>query len=251
MKLVRFFILLLTAAYVNSKTINRYDKVITVFSPAGTLEQVNYADMASRLGDLVTFALAGNDQVIIVTESPAENVLLDRRSQFKIVKIEKSLVMAFSGLAGDARVLASRAKMYCSEHKKLYGYLPTVTTLANFVSDEQYKSTLTGGERPFGVNSAIFGFDKDNSQAQTRPQILVLNAAGTFNNWKASAIGRSSDRASVELEKVFSVDESPEAVIRKLSDIIKKARSTEENDSCQNLGPYLDIYVLRSHPQLS
>jgi 20S proteasome subunit alpha 4 len=89
-----------------------YDKAITVFAPDGQLFQVQYAFEAVNRGS-ATVAIAGQDSIVLAVEKNTVQKLQDVRTVRKIQQIDEHLMLTFSGLQADARVLIDKARLEC------------------------------------------------------------------------------------------------------------------------------------------
>mmetsp|Transcript_25898 Transcript_25898/g.21317 ORF Transcript_25898/g.21317 Transcript_25898/m.21317 type:complete len:96 (+) Transcript_25898:3-290(+) len=55
--------------------------------------------------------------------------------------------------------------------------------------------------RPFGISTLVIGQNEHK-----KPQLYQTDPSGTFNSWKAAAIGRNSKTVSDYLEKNYKED---------------------------------------------
>ena len=68
-----------------------------------------------------------------------------------------------------------------------------------FLANLKQKYTQSNGRRPFGISSLVVGFDPHTKQ----PHLFTTDPAGTYSEWKANAIGRSSKTVREFLEKNY------------------------------------------------
>ena len=73
-----------------------YDKSLSIFSPEGTLSQVEYALEAVKKGGL-SIGMIGKKCIILAAERKAVPKLQDQRTIKKINRIDSHIAMAFSG----------------------------------------------------------------------------------------------------------------------------------------------------------
>ncbi|MEE6464158.1 hypothetical protein FKM82_006200 [Ascaphus truei] len=87
--------------------------------------------------------------------------------------------------------------------------------------------TQSNGRRPFGISALIMGFDYDGS-----PRLYQTDPSGTYNAWKANAIGRSAKTVREFLEKNYTdeaIETDNEAIKLTIKALLEVVQSGGKN----------------------
>jgi 20S proteasome subunit alpha 4 len=113
-----------------------YDKSLSIFSPEGTISQVDYAYEASKKGGL-SVGLIGKDLVIIAAEKKAVPKLQDVRTVKKINRVDTHIFMSFAGIIADSRYLIDYARLECQSYRYNLDTVPSIDYLVKQVAFKQ------------------------------------------------------------------------------------------------------------------
>jgi len=183
-----------------------YDRAITIFSPDGSLYQVDYAFEAVKKG-WTTLGVRTKSGVVIVAEKRRTSQLLDIDSIEKIFLLDDHIGCSFAGLASDGRMLIDYARSLALQHRLIYDEPISVDYLTKSVSDLKQVYTQHGGVRPFGVSLIIGGVDKGG------PKLMMTEPSGQYMPYYAVAIGQGGYVATEFLEKNYRQDLSIEETL--------------------------------------
>ncbi|EDX08559.1 proteasome subunit alpha type-7-1B [Drosophila simulans] len=173
----------------------RYDRAVTIYSPDGHLLQVEYAQEAVRRGSTV-MGLRTNNAIVLGVEKRSVGDLQEERMVRKICMLDDHVVMTFSGLTADARILVSRAQMEAQSHRLNFEKPTTVEYITRYIAQLKQNYTQSNGRRPFGLSCLVGGFDEDGT-----PHLFQTDPSGIFYEWRANTTGRSSQPVRDYMEK--------------------------------------------------
>jgi len=197
-----------------------YDRAITVFSPEGRLLQVEYAKKAVGAGAM-TLGIVHKDGVLLVADRRIREKLLVAESIKKISQIDENIVITFSGMTMDARVIVKKCRVFAQQHKLTYGEKVDVEGAVKFVSDMEQSYTQYGGIRPFGVSLLFAGVDKKGNQ------LFETDPSGIYASYYAHSIGMGSVEANKILEKKYKEGMKYEEAVKLAVDIFKEVLQKE------------------------
>lgn len=219
---------------------SRYDQRGCLFSPDGRLLQAEYANQAAEKGNLITCILSENDEFIVITPTRKKDQFLQGVNIDKIATLDDDTWMIFSGLAGDGRMVIEAARRYCINYKNEFGNGPSLAGISYAVGGMQHRATLSADGRPFGINTAIFGFDKNGNSI---PKIYVSKATGHVTRWKAFALGRNSKKAIISMEEELHQTPTVKEAIVKLLKIMKKVATMKGGSGDEGNGESGELEV--------
>lgn len=174
---------------------SNYDHVITVFSPAGKLYQVEYAiKCAQTASGLTSVAARGADSVVLVTQKKVPDRLVDPSSVTNIYKVTEKLAVLMTGLTADCRAQVTRLRYEAAEFKHQYGYAMPVSALAKRIGDICQVYTQKASLRALAVICILAAVDDG-------PQLFKVDPAGHYFPYFATAAGAKESEASNFLEK--------------------------------------------------
>ncbi|KAK7200915.1 proteasome alpha 1 subunit [Novymonas esmeraldas] len=178
-----------------------FDKYITVFSPEGSLYQVEYAFKAVTYPGLLTIAIRCADAVLIVTQHQIPDRLMRPDSVTALFEITPGIGCCMTGRAPDGRSLVQRAREEASDYYYRYGVPIPIALLAKRMGDKAQVRTQQAGMRPMGVVSTFIGMDQSDESGALRPQVFTVDPAGWTGGHIACAVGKKQVEAMAFLEK--------------------------------------------------
>ena len=175
-----------------------YDRAITVFSPEGELYQVKYATKAAERGTLGV-GIVYDGGVLLAADKRVNSKLLVSPTLEKLFVVDDHIAILYSGLVGDARVLAEYARDIAEQHRVLYDEPISVGKLVREVAKIKQAYTQYGGTRPFGVSFLVAGYN-------AHPRLFETQPSGTLLEYRADAIGNKKYEVMDVLEKEWKDD---------------------------------------------
>jgi proteasome alpha subunit len=197
-----------------------YDGAITIFSPEGRIYQVEYALELVKRGSPIV-GVKSEEGVVLAVLEPQLSKLAAPTNSKKIFRIDDHVGVAIAGLSPDARVLIKQARLYCQSNKMTYDEPADVEDLASGVGDLLQRYTQNAGVRPFGV-SLLFGGVDDH-----RVSLLATDPSGSYRGYRATAVGRNSEKAVSVLQQEYRNEITLDEAIALSVQALKEA---SEND---------------------
>jgi 20S proteasome subunit alpha 1 len=215
-----------------------FDKYITVFSPEGSLYQVEYAFKAVKYPGLTTVAVRGKDSVVVVTQHQVPDKLMRSDSITAMFVITEGIGCCITGRAPDGKALVQKARQEASSYKRKFGLPIPVSVLAKRMADKAQVFTQEAGTRPMGATLTFIGMDVQDSDGSLVPNIYKVDPAGYYVGYHATASGAKEIEGFAHLERrqkqaAFSTLSEAEAamcalgVLQEITGISLKARDVE------------------------
>lgn len=178
-----------------------FDKYITVFSPEGSLYQVEYAFKAVTYPGLLSIAIRCKDAALVVTQHQIPDRLMRPDSVTALYEVAPGVGCCMTGRAPDGRAVVQRAREEASDYHYRYGVSIPIALLAKRMGDKAQVRTQQAGLRPMGVVTTLIGMDQSDEDGSLKPQIFTVDPAGWTGGHIACAAGKKQVEAMAFLEK--------------------------------------------------
>ncbi len=178
-----------------------YDRTATMFSPEGTVLQVEYAQKTVRLGS-ASIGVTCLDGVFILADKRIKDKLIVEKSSNKISEIDSHIIASSAGIVSDARVLIERSQVLAQQHRITYDSPIEPELVIKDISNIKQQFTQFGGARPFGVSMMLAGI-KDK-----KPEIYVSDVTGNYFAYNAIAIGENDEKIKEKLREKYKQENS-------------------------------------------
>ncbi len=185
-----------------------YDRTATMFSPEGTILQVEYAEKAVRLGS-ASIGMICSDGVFILADRRVKDKLIVQESANKIYEIDSHIISSVAGVVSDARVLIEKAQVLAQQHRITYDSPIEPELIVKEISNIKQQFTQYGGARPFGASLMVAGIKNK------KPELYTSSITGNYFSYHANAIGENDERIKEKLREKYK----PELNIKKNSKI--------------------------------
>jgi proteasome alpha subunit len=181
-----------------------YDRTATMFSPEGTILQVEYAQKTVRLGSSI-IGMVCTDGAFIMADKRVKDKLVVQKSASKVYEIDSHIMAGAAGIVSDARVLIERAQLLAQQHRITYDSPIEPELIIKEISNLKQQFTQYGGARPFGVSLMVAGI------RAKKPELYTSDITGNYFSYHANAIGENDEKIREKLRESYK----PELNIKK------------------------------------
>ena len=199
-----------------------YDRTATMFSPEGTIIQVEYAEKATKWGSS-SIGMVCTDGVLIVADKRIDDKLIVPKSANKVYEIDSHIIASAAGVVSDARVLVEKAQLISQQHRMTYDSPVEPELIIKDIANIEQQFTQYGGARPFGVFFMIAGMNGK------KPELYVSNVSGNYFSYYANAIGENDERVKEKLREKYKHDLTVKKGIKVALDIFKEVQGNKFN----------------------
>jgi 20S proteasome subunit alpha 7 len=172
-----------------------YDLGCSTYSPAGRVFQVEYATKAVNNSGTV-IGISCKDGVVLAVEKLIRSKMMVTASYHRILTTSFNSGLAIGGVLPDGRQLVNRCRDEASNYKRNFGIAIPGKILSQRLAMYVHAYTEYWHLRPFGVSSLMAIYDDDG------PQLYMIEPSGECHKYFAIAVGKGSQHARVELEKL-------------------------------------------------
>ncbi|MEK6895572.1 MAG: archaeal proteasome endopeptidase complex subunit alpha [Nanoarchaeota archaeon] len=176
-----------------------YDRTATMFSPEGTILQVEYAEKTVRLGSS-SIGIVCADGVFILADKRVRDKLVVKESASKVYEIDSNIIASVAGILADARVLIERAQVLSQQHRVTYDTEIEPELIIKDIANAMQQFTQYGGARPFGVSFMVAGLHGKN------PELFSSDITGNYFGYHAHAIGENDEKLRERLREKYKKD---------------------------------------------
>ena len=197
-----------------------YDRTATMFSPEGTILQVEYAEKTIRLGSS-SVGMVCSDGVFIVADKRVKDKLIVSSSSNKIHEIDSNIIASTAGIISDARVLIEKAQVLAQQNRITYDSPIEPESIIKEISNIKQQFTQYGGARPFGVSLMIAGINGK------RAELFTSDVTGNYYSYYANAIGESDEKVKEKLREKYSKNLTIKKGVKLALDILKEVQGSK------------------------
>ena len=197
-----------------------YDRTATMFSPEGTILQVEYAQKTVRLGSS-SVGMICTDGLFILADKRSEDKLVISKTANKIYEIDSHIIASAAGIVSDARVLIEKAQVLAQQHRVTYDSPIEPELIVKEISNIKQQFTQYGGTRPFGVSMMTAGLN------QEKPELYVSDVTGNYFSYYANAIGENDEKIKEKLREKYKKDLTVKKGVKIALDIFKEVQGSK------------------------
>ncbi|MBI3623932.1 archaeal proteasome endopeptidase complex subunit alpha [Candidatus Pacearchaeota archaeon] len=176
-----------------------YDRTATMFSPEGTILQVEYAEKAVRHGSS-SIGIVCADGILLLADKRIEDKLIVQKSASKIYEVDSHIIASIAGIISDARVLVERAQLLSQQHRVTYDSPIEPELTIKEVCNVKQQFSQWGGARPFGASLMVAGLNGK------KPELFTSDVTGNYFNYHANAIGENDEKIREKLRERYKGD---------------------------------------------
>ena len=199
-----------------------YDRTATMFSPEGTIIQVEYAEKATKWGSS-SIGMVCSDGIFIIADKRIDDKLIVSKSANKIYEIDSHIISSAAGVVADARVLVERVQVLAQQHRVTYDSSIEPELVIKEIANIKQQFTQYGGARPFGVFFMLAGMNG------RKPELYVSNVSGNYFSYYANAIGENDDKIKEKLREKYKHDFTIKKGVKTALDIFKEINGSKFN----------------------
>ena len=192
-----------------------YDRTATMFSPEGTILQVEYAQKTVRLGSS-SIGMVCTDGLFILADKRSDDKLIVSKSANKIYEVDSHIIASAAGIVSDARVLIERAQLIAQQNRITYDSPIEPELVIKDIANIKQQFTQYGGARPFGVSLMIAGI-KDK-----KPELYTSDITGNYFAYHANSIGENDEKIKEKLRERHSPELNIKKGVKVALDIFKE-----------------------------
>ncbi|NPA85987.1 MAG: hypothetical protein GXO42_01100 [bacterium] len=224
-----------------------YDRSVALFSPDGTIVQVEYAQNAVAKAK-ISMIMKTREGIIFCGLKERVVRLISENHNEKIYKIDEHMAAIISGWLPDGRILVERARDIAVTHRILYDEPASPEEVMNELAYLMQMYTQLGGARPFGVNLMLGVIDG------RQPRVMVIGPPGEPYEVHAWAAGSGYSEILEYWENVYepsiSLERGLELVFDALKQVKKKLAPEEYELATLTLDKQFKIYNIEERKEL-
>ena len=195
-----------------------YDRTATMFSPEGTILQVEYAQKTVRLGSS-SIGMVCTDGVFILADKRVKDKLVIQKSANKVYEVDSHIIAGAAGIVSDARVLIERAQLIAQQHRITYDSPIEPELIIKEMSNMKQQFTQYGGARPFGVSLMVAGI------RSKKPELYTSDITGNYFSYHANAIGENDEKIRERLREGYKPELNIKKGVKLALDIFKEVQA--------------------------
>lgn len=215
-----------------------YDRTATMFSPEGTILQVEYAQKTVRLGSS-SIGMICSDGVLILADKRIKDKLVVEESSNKVYEIDNHIISSAAGIVSDAKVLVERAQIVAQQHRITYDSPIEPELIIKEIAGLKQQFTQYGGARPFGVSMMVAGI-KDG-----QPELFTSDITGNYFSYHANAIGENDEKIKEKLREEYKKELNIKKGAKVALDIFKEIQGKDFD-----LERFELVYIEKEDPKL-
>ncbi|RYH27238.1 hypothetical protein EON65_13725 [archaeon] len=193
-------LLLLAIAALSCLSERSYIENAIQYNPQGELELLKVVQSATdKKGGSVVGVKFSNALLIAAARRRASS-LFELSAQDKVMVFDKGrILVAFSGLLHYKSDVANAIRSFCAHHALVHSSPVPIYKLCHSLGSTMHSMTTNFERIPMGLNMLIAGYD----QEQDRFLLYSVHPDGSYQEWKATAIGYNCEKLTSTLSSLM------------------------------------------------
>jgi hypothetical protein len=159
---------------------SNYDHLLSIFSPEGSLYQVEYSYKAVKAAGITAIAIRCKDGVVVASQRKVPDKLMKPESVTNVFSVDGNIGACIIGRVPDGQLVLDWAREKAFNFKYDNGHPISAQLLAKRLAARAQYNTQTAEHRAMGVSITLFSVERDDVTGVPTPQLFKVDPSGHF-----------------------------------------------------------------------